>query len=311
MNCPARFLLIALLPWIAPSGAPAQDQSLVIGLMPAVNSAPLIVADHLGAFARRGLRVRLELFQDQLQREAALQTGRLDGSISDLLNAVSARSGGFPVRVVSVTDGVFALLGSPGGPVGSMDDWRKPSIRTVKTGLLETSIVSYLTEKMLLASGADPGKVELVSVLQIPARMELLLAGRLDAACLPDPAASVALLRGARLIADSRSLVSTPGVLLVRETALYEKAASVAALLDAYDEAVEALNGTPDAFRGLITTRLGFPETVRDTFVLPRFRPSGLPTPEETAEVVSWMLSRRLLREEVPYASVVATVRRL
>jgi NitT/TauT family transport system substrate-binding protein len=310
MNRLARLLLAALLLWIGPSRIRAQEAPLVIGLMPAVNSAPLIVAEHLGAFARRELRVQLELFQDQLQREAALQTGRLDGSISDLINAVSARSGGFQIRVVSVTDGVFALLGSPGGPVGSIEDWRAPSIRAVRTGLLETSIVSYLTEKMLLASGADPGKVELVSVLQLPARLELLLAGRLDAACLPEPVASAAVLRGARLIADSRSLASTPGVLVFTEKALKEKAGSVAALLDAYDEAVEALNRTPDAFRSLLVTRLGFPETVRGTFLLPRFRRAGLPTPQEAADVMSWMRSHRLLREEVPYSSVVATVRR-
>jgi NitT/TauT family transport system substrate-binding protein len=295
---------------LIPSTIPAQSRPLRVGLMPAVNSAPLIVAEGLGIFIRRSLRVELELFQDQLQREASLQTGRLDGSISDLLNALSARAGGFDLRVVSGTDGVFALLGSPTGPVGSIDDWRRSSVRHVRTGLLETSIVSFLTEKMLLAAGADPDKVELVSVLQVPARMELLLAGRLDAACLPEPVASVAILRGARLIVDSRSLERTPGVLLFTARALAENGAAVAALLDAYDEAVDALNRDPDSFRELIVTRLGFPPAVRDSFILPRFSRAALPSPEEVAEVGAWMRAHGLLREEVPYSSVVSPARR-
>ena len=99
----------------ATTPAAAQGAPLRIGLMPAVNSVPLIVADHLSYFQRAGLRVELTLFQDQLTRETALQTGRIDGTISDLVNAMSARSNGLDVRVVSATDGVFALLGAPRG----------------------------------------------------------------------------------------------------------------------------------------------------------------------------------------------------
>lgn len=288
----------------------AEPPPLRIGMMPAVDSAPLVVAERLGAFARRGLRVELELFQDQLAREASLQAGRIDGSVSDLVNAVSARAGGFDVRAVSSTDGLFALLGSPAGPAGSIDDWRSPSVRSVRTGLLETSIVSYVTEKMLLAAGADSGKVELVPVLQLPARLELLLAGRLEAACLPEPLVSVALARGARLIADTRSLDSTPGVLLFTARALRDKADAVASLLEAWDEAVEALNRGPSELREVVAGRLGFPDAVRGSFILPRFRRASPPTQEEADDVMAWMRARGLISRPLPYAELVAVVRR-
>jgi hypothetical protein len=72
--------------------------------------------------------------------------------VSDLINAVAARAGGFDLRVVSATDGVFALLGSPAGPVGSLEDWRKPSVRAVRTGLQTTVGLGY--GKVSVAGGA-------------------------------------------------------------------------------------------------------------------------------------------------------------
>ncbi|MFW5685028.1 MAG: hypothetical protein ACOC0O_00080 [Spirochaetota bacterium] len=62
-------------------------EPLTIGLMPAVDSIPLIVADHEGYFVVEGLTVTLEVFRDQVYREAALQSNTIDGAVSDLVNA--------------------------------------------------------------------------------------------------------------------------------------------------------------------------------------------------------------------------------
>ncbi len=286
---------------------PGPGAALRIGLMPAVNSIPLIVADHLGLFERAGVRVELLMFQDQLTRETALQTGRVDGSISDLINAVSARASGFDVRVVSGTDGVFALLGAPGGRLRSLEDWKSRS--RVRTGLVESSIVTFVAEKMLRGAGVDPRSIDLVTTLQVPTRMELLLSGRIDAACLPEPMAAVAVRRGAVRIADTTSLATTPGVLLFTGRAVRERGREIATLLEAYDLAVAELNRNGDAWRPLVVARGGFPEEARDAFVLPRFQASMPPTPEEVAEVEGWMKAHGLLRDPVAYADLVARVR--
>ncbi|MFP4377094.1 MAG: ABC transporter substrate-binding protein, partial [Spirochaetales bacterium] len=61
---------------------------LTVGIMPAVDSIPIIVAQEAGFFADEGLTVTIELFRDQLYREASLQSNRIDATVSDLVNAI-------------------------------------------------------------------------------------------------------------------------------------------------------------------------------------------------------------------------------
>ena len=86
---------------------------LVVGIMPAINSAPLVVAQEMGYFADEGVSVRLELFQGQMQREAALQSRAIDGTVSDLINAILGWSRGAPTAVLAVSQGDFGLLTRP------------------------------------------------------------------------------------------------------------------------------------------------------------------------------------------------------
>src|SRR5271157_1456871 len=206
--------------------ADTKSTELRIGLMPAYNSIPLVVAEARKFYDAQGVSVALVPFNGQLERETALQTGALDGTVSDMINAIQSWAHGFGARVTSVSEGNFALLGSPKGALRTLADWSGPS--RVRTGLLENSIVYYLTERMLASAGADPTRLELVPIVQLPARVEMLLAGRVDAACLPEPLATLAVSRGAHLLADSDGMGTTPGVLLFTKKALAEKQAQIA-----------------------------------------------------------------------------------
>ncbi len=298
--------LLALLVASPAVFAAPRSPGLKIGLMPALNSVPLIVAEHLGLFAAEGLDVELILFQSQLDRETALQTGQIDGTVSDLINAIGARANGFDLRVTSLTEGDFLLLTAPGSRLRTLDDWKDPAVTRVPTGLLANSIVFYVTERMLERGGVDPAKVELVPILQLPARLEMLLAGRIEAACLPEPLATVALLRGAHRVADTSSLEAPPGVLLFRGAALREKADSIRRLYRACDRAVEALNREPDRYRDVIVRRGGFPPEVRDRLRLPRFGRSALPPEALVRDVAGWMAAKGLITHLPAYGEIVA-----
>ena len=228
---------------------------LRIGLMPACNSIPMVVADARGLFDAQGISVTLFPFNGQLERETALQTGALDGTVSDMINAVQSWTHGFGARVASVTEGDFALLSSPHGSVKSLADWRSGSLVRIRTGLLENSIVYYLTERMLTSAGADLSRLELVPIVQLPARMEMLLAGKIDAACLPEPLATMAAARGAHVLADSDALGVSPGVLLFTKKALAEKRGQIAAFYRAYNGAVDEVNARPEQYRRISPRR--------------------------------------------------------
>lgn len=278
---------------------------LVIGLMPAINSVPLVVAERKGLFDAEGVRVRLELFQSQMYREAALQSHAIDGTVSDLINAIQGWSRGADTFVTSATEGGFSLLTSPRSPLRDMAGWRSLGGRKIPTGLLESSIVFYVTERILEAGGVDPACVQLVPIVQVPARFEMLLAGQVEAACLPEPLAALAVARGAWRIGDSDALGAAPGVMLFTRKAVAEKSAEIAAFYRAYNRAVDEVNANPEESVPAIIARCEFPPSVQKVMRLPHFRPAYVTTAREVRDVAEWMLDKGLIQVVPAYDEII------
>jgi NitT/TauT family transport system substrate-binding protein len=278
---------------------------LIVGLMPALNSVPLIVAEEKGYFAGEGVRVELALFASQLYREAALQSNAVDGSVSDLINAIQGWSSGLGAVVTSATEGSFGLLASPQSSLSNLSDLSRLSGRKIQTGLLEASIVFYVSERILEQAGIDPARLALVPIVQVPVRMEMLLAGKVEAACLPEPLATLAVERGARRLGDSDVLGITAGVLVFTRKAVAEKPREIAAFYRAYDRAVAEVNRNPEEFRGAIVERCGLPPAVTGIMRIPRFRSAFLPGPEDVQDVARWMVEKKLVAVLPRYADIV------
>lgn len=299
------FLLVFISLFLLPAFSAGQKEGLTIGMMPAINSIPLIIADQLGYFSDEGIEVELVMFKNQMNRETALQTNAIDGTISDLMNAINGRQAGFPLHVTSYTDGDFALMAAPGGRIRSLADWQAAAAGSIRTGLLENSIVYYVTERMLQAAAADPERINFVSTLVLTARIELLLAGQLDAACIPEPLATLTEKQGAVRLADTSGLPSTPGVLLFSDQAIAKKSRQLAAFYRAYNRAVRELNSGYEAYRDIIVQKGEFPPAVRDAFTLPRYQEARVPSEDEYADVRQWMLQKGLLTETPDYAELI------
>ncbi len=280
---------------------------LIVGLMPAINSIPLVVAEKKGYFAAEGVRVSLTLFASQLYREAALQSNSIDGSVSDLINAIQGWSSGLGPVVTSATEGSFSLLSSPQSPLADLSAVARLDGRKIETGLLEGSIVFYVSERILERAGIDPERLTLVPIVQVPVRMEMLLAGRVEAACLPEPLATLAVARGAQRLGDSDRLGTTPGVLVFTRKALAEKQREIVGFYRAYDRAVADVNKAPSAFRPAIVERCEFPPAVMEIMKIPRFRPAFLPSVEEVLDVARWMMGKGLITALPQYQDIVSS----
>lgn len=149
-------------------GSPVQEKSeplpkLTIGLMPDTDSIPFIIAAERGYFAEEGVEVELQPFKSAMDRDAALQSGNLDGAVSDLLAVIFARSGGFDVRAVSYTDGNYNLVASDGAGIASPADLRGKEIAVSKN-----TIIEYVTDEILAANGMREEDVAKVVIPQIP-----------------------------------------------------------------------------------------------------------------------------------------------
>ena len=266
---------------------------LTIGLMPDTDSIPFIIAAERGYFAEEGVEVELVPFKSAMERDAALQSGNLDGAVSDLLAVIFARSGGFSLHATSYTDGNYNLVAGKHTGISSAADLHGKDI-----AISRNTIIEYVTDEILAVNGMTEQDVSKVVIPQIPVRLEMLQSGNLAAAVLPEPMASVAVASGSRYVTGSGDLGINPGVIVFTDSSINEKAQSIRAMYRAYDKAVKYLNDTPRVeYIDLVMEKSGFPAPARDALELKPYRSPGLPAEKDVEEAVHWVKSKDLGRD--------------
>ncbi len=268
----------------------AKLSKITIGLMPDTDSIPFIIAAERGYFAEEGVEVELVPFKSAMERDAALQSGNLDGAISDLLAVIFARSGGFALHATSYTDGNYNLVASGNTGISTATNLHGKEI-----AISRNTIIEYVTDEILAVNGLSEREVSKVVIPQIPVRLEMLQSGNLAAAVLPEPMASVAVASGSRYVTGSGELGINPGVIVFADSAINEKADSIRAMYRAYNKSVEYLNHAPRAeYIDLVMEKSGFPAPARDALELKPYRPAGLPAEKDVEEAVHWVKHKEL-----------------
>ena len=271
-------------------GKDTKLSKLTIGLMPDTDSIPFIIAAERGYFAEEGVEVELVPFKSAMERDAALQSGNLDGAVSDLLAVIFARSGGFSMHAVSYTDGNYNLVAGGNAGISAAADLHGKEI-----AISRNTIIEYVTDEILSVNGMKEQDVSKVVIPQIPVRLEMLQSGNLAAAVLPEPMASVAVASGSRYVTGSGDLGINPGVIVFTDSSINEKAQSIRAMYRAYNKAVKYLNDTPRAeYIDLVMEKSGFPAPARDALDLKPYRSAGLPAEKDVEEAVRWVKSKEL-----------------
>ena len=142
---------------------------------------------------------------------------------------------------------------------------------------------------------------------QFPERYQLLLQGRLQAATLPDPLAQSAMASGAVLIIDDRAITGRSlSVLSFTSQALQEKRPVIKRFLDTWNLAVQRINANPDAYRTLLMEQIRIPPNVQANYRIPPFAYRQLPDRNQWQDVMTWMVTRRLLDHPIDFNTSVA-----
>jgi NitT/TauT family transport system substrate-binding protein len=292
----AAVLVFALaFAFVLSESAPAQTQTpgteLKVGVFLDSDSLPLFVAEAQGFFAKEGVEVKLVPFQNPVERDAALQAGAVDGVVSDLLAAALDQQAGFQVGVTSLTDGRYGIVSAPDSDIRSLQQ-----LKGVPVGMSMNSIIQYATETMLGAAGLAPGDIREMAVAKMPVRLEMLLAGQLKAACLPEPLLSAAVARGAHLLRASDDAGLGAGVLLFTKKALDEKLPEIKAFYRAYAAAVLAIDADNDAYRPFLAQKLDFPANLTGTYRFVKYQKPRLPQAGDLSKALDWLSSKGLLK---------------
>lgn len=287
-------------------GAARAGEPIRFGVLNVLDTLPLRVAEHDGLFAAHGLDVELVPFASAMERDVAIQAGRLDGYFGDLIAALLLLEQGrpFPVSLVSyrTTPGqpMFGLAVAPGRAGQGLAELRDATV-----GYSRSSIMEYLLDKIAERHRLGPTYFNRVEVKKIPIRMQMLLSDQLDAALLPEPLLSLARLKGGSVALTTEDLDIPLTVLCLHERYYDDDGAVFHAFVDAYREAVERLRAHPEQYRELMAETCRIPGPLVKDFPIYAFPAPALPAASEIDDVESWMRTKGMLGEHLDYLSVV------
>jgi NitT/TauT family transport system substrate-binding protein len=262
--------------------------------MPDADSLPFMVARDEGFFSREGVNVELISFSNFQERDAALQAGRIDGAISDLLAAVFFAAGGFDVRAVSLTDGRYGIIGSPQSANSSL-----AGLRGQKIAISSNTIIHYTAIAQMEAAGIPEDTYELIAVPRMPLRLEMLLSGQVAAACLPEPFLTAAAGQGAVPLSTTDTLGIDAGVIVFSKKVLDERLDDAILFFRAVYNASLKINANPQSYREYLVEQAAFPAEVKDTYRFVTYRKPTLPDTRQIEQVIRWLKSRDLLEADV------------
>ena len=250
-------------------------QTLKVGMMSAVDAAPFYHALQAGYFSQEGVEVELILFTNAQNRQTALQTGQVDGAMTDLVALITQTAGDFSLVGTLSTDGVFPLLSRE--TLAQKD--------TVTAGTMEISVTNYLLEEYLLADHT----LKKVFINEIPVRLEAVIAGQLDTGIFPEPFASIGELRGLHKTVYDGIPAESLNIIAFTKEAIGQKQDAIGKFHQAYARAVKDLQADPDKARDiLLATIPNLPPAIRDTMNLPQYHAPQLPSDGFVRTIIAW-----------------------
>jgi len=298
-------LLIMAFPAVSSSG-----EKLGFGILPVVDVLPLLVGQEKGLFEKEGIDLELISFQSALERDAALQAGRLDGYFGDILNTVLLVQSGEQLKIIATafhTHPRCRMFGIAVAPGSGITD--PAGIKGKDVAISSATVIEYLLDRLLSTRNMSPRDVTKQEIKKIPIRLQMLLSGQVTAALLPEPLLTLAETNGASVVLDDRYLNTALTVLAVN----LKKRPAISTLfpgfLKAYDAAVDMINENPSLFKELLIAKTQFPMAVKDKYPVPVFPARALPAEADVLAVQEWLLKNGLIKTRIPYADMVISGR--
>lgn len=291
LKCLLPLLLLLMIAGCSTSTSQEEINPLRIGLLPNMDSVTIAAAYELGFFENHGVDVELEVFSSARDRDAAFQTGHLDGAAVDLISVGLLNEGGFPVRATTVTTAHYTLIATP-----QYEDLASLEGATVL--ISNHTAIDFVMDQMLVAHGFEWDHIVREEIPNIPTRFEMVRNTQADATLISEPFATMAAAAGLTTITDTFEIDFNPLVLAFSDEVINTRTEELRAFFLAYNEAADYLNSNPmEAHLDLIVDLIGFPNDVINHIELPTFLKSELPSQELIEIAILWLTDRGLISD--------------
>lgn len=279
------------------------DKQLRIAVLPIPDVLPLFVAEANGYFEQEGIVVEALPVGSALERDQLMQAGRIDGMINEVGGAALFNRDKVQMKIVSYARvpleqaPLFRILAAPGSTITGAAD-----LAGVPVAVSRNTVIEYITGRLLTSEGVAEKDLSFASVPVLPERMQLLLAGQIKAATLPDPLAYAALEAGAVEVTNDLKLADlSASVISFSAAAVAGKHRAVGKFMRAWDRAAADLNDDPEKYRELMLARIRVPKHVQQSFRIPPFPRGLVPSLAQWHDAQEWLIEKKLLDSAASY----------
>lgn len=213
--------------------------ALKVGVMPTLDCMPVYVAKERRMFDTLGVDIRPKTYTAHLDIQDALEKGRIEGGITDLVRAERMQGRGTPLRYVAATNTYWQFITN-----------RKSRVRELKQMTDKmVAMTNFSALDMLAQMCVDSAKLKQHEVFRVPVndvliRLAMLQNNEMDAMMMTEPQATTARLYKNPVLMDSRNHDIRMGVIVFREKPLADKnrQRQLDAFVKAYNRACDSLN---------------------------------------------------------------------
>jgi len=303
------FLLILSLILLSVLSCKEDNKKIRLGILPVIDTLPLVVADSEGFFRDEGLNVELVVFNSALERDAAFTAGTLDGAFGDLINFFLMTKIGIDTRLIcesyrtSHRSAMFGLMASPSSSIKNIAD-----IKNEQIAISRGTIIDFFLDQIAVSKNISPAKLNKLEVKAIPVRYQMLISGSVKLALLPEPLVSKGIKDGARLIADDRELDTTATVIMFKNDFLKENNPLITRFISAYDRSVKNINMNSEKYKDVMTGKLRLPSDIKDSYKAPVFNEAVLPSEKNVMLVYNWMKKNGMISRTVDYKNLIRPI---
>ncbi len=277
------------------------------GTIPVLQSLPLFVAAEKGLFKEQGLQVEIILFNSAMEKDIALSSGQIAGYFGDIMTPLVLQANGIGVKIVAANfktsneQRMFAVLTSPQSKNKTLDEVAREGIATSSNAIPE-----YLIVRLLQSQKFIKDNIKLIDIKNIPIRLQMLMSNQVSAALLPEPLATLAEKKGAKVLIDDRAQGLSTTVLVFSDKYLKMYPQAIKSFHLAMNKAADYINKNPLEVRAIMNKECRIPGPLQGTFPIPEFPRLTIPSEKQVMDVYNWLREKQIIKKGMTYKEIIA-----
>ncbi len=281
----------------------SKTEVLTLGVMPATDNIPLIIAHKQGFDHKYGVDLDIKAFKSAKDRDAAFQAGTLDGISTDLVSIALYREAGENIYVTGSTYGEFDVV-TDNEKIQSVKDLDgKTVVYSSNTG------TEYAMAMILQAAGLSTADVAFKEVPAVPSRLELIENQQVDAGILPEPYVTIGKKDGARVLSSTQKLGINPFSMGFLDKTIQAKDKQIIGMYKAYNEAVSYMKKhDKEDYIDVFIDEIGFPSDLKENIVVPDYPKAQQVSDSDIESVFAWAKEKGILTKNLQPSDVKSDV---